>query len=71
MELDNVMWSQNIKVSLPAPKKRNTEVIDWEPPELPSCPNRASKKAIKQHTKLCVYLPKQTKEESTPKRDQS
>ena len=68
--MDNVLWSQSIKVSLPALKKRNTEVIDWEPSELPSCPMLVHNKAIEKHTKVCVYLPKHAKEETTPKQEQ-
>ena len=50
-----------IKVSLPALKKRNTYVINWEPSELPSFPILVNNKAIKKHNKLGVRLPKQTK----------
>ena len=66
LELDNITWSQNIKMNLPAPKKRKPEVIEWVPSELPSLPILLSKKAIEKHTKLCVYLPKQTKDKTKP-----
>ena len=67
LELDNITWSQNIKVNLHAPKKRKTEVIEWEPSELPSFPIVLSKKAIEKDTKLCACLPKQTKDKTKPK----
>ena len=70
LELDNITWPQNIKMNLPAPKKRKTEVIDREPSELPSFPILLSKKAIVKHTKLCVHLPKHTKEKTTPKEEE-
>ena len=54
LELGNITWSHNIKMNLPAPKKRKTEVIEWEPSELPSFPILLSKKAIGKHARLCV-----------------
>ena len=70
LELGNNTWSRNIKMNLPAPKKRKTEVIEWEPSELPSFPILLSKKAIGKHTKLCVYFPKQTKGKTMPKEEE-
>ena len=67
LELDNITWSQNIKMNLHAPKKRKTEVIEREPSEPPSFPILLIKKAIVKHTKLCVYLPKQTTGKAKPK----
>ena len=45
-----------MKVSLPAPKKRRVENLCWDPAELPTIPILTNKKAIKKHTKLCVFL---------------
>ena len=70
LELGNITWSQNIKMNLPAPKTHKTEVIEWEPSELPSFPILLNKKAIEKHTKLCVYLPKQTKDKTKPKEEE-
>jgi len=70
LDLDNITWSQNIKMSLPAPKRRKTGVIEWESSKLPSFPILVNKKAIQKHTKLCVYLPKQTKDKTKPKEEE-
>ena len=70
LDLDNITWSHNIKMNLPAPKKRKAAVIEWEPSELPSFPILVNKKAIQKKTKLCVYLPKQTKDKPKPKEDE-
>ena len=70
LQLDNITWSQSIKMNLPAPKKRKTEVIQWEPSELPSFPILVNKKAIQKKTKLCVYMPKQTKDKAKPKEEE-
>jgi hypothetical protein len=70
LDLDNSTWSHNIKMNLPAPKKRKAEVIEWEPSELPSFPILVSKKAIQKKTKLCVYMPKQTKDKAKPKEEE-
>ena len=70
LELGNITWSQNIKMHLRDPKKRKTEVIEWEPSELPSFPILLNKKAIEKHTELCVYLPKQTKDKTKPKEEE-
>ena len=70
LDLDNITWSHNIKMSLPAPKKRKAEVIEWEPSELPSFPILVNKKAIQKKTKLCVYMPKQTKDKAKPKEEE-
>ena len=56
-------------MNLPAPKKRKTEVTEWEPSELPSFPILLNKKAIVKHTRLCAYLPKQTTEKAKPKEE--
>ena len=70
MELDNITWSQNIKMSLPAPKTRKTGVIEWKSSGLPSFPILVNKQAIQKHTKLCVYLPKQTRDKTKPKEEE-
>ena len=70
LELDNITWSQNIKMNTHAPKKRKTEVIEWEPSELPSFPILLNKKAIEKHTRLCVCLPKQAKDKTKPKEEE-
>ena len=36
--LDTCSFQSQIKVTLPAPKKRKTHVSEWEPAELPSLP---------------------------------
>ena len=48
-------FQSQIKVTLPAPKKRKTHVSEWEPAELPSLPVLVNKKAIKKYTKLSVF----------------
>ena len=70
LELDNITWSQNIKMNLPAPKRRKTEVLEWEPSKLHSFPILVNKKAIQKRTKLCVYLPKQTKDKTKSKEEE-
>ena len=70
LELGSITWSQNIKMSLTAPKKHKTEVIEWEPSELPPFPILLSKKAIEKHVKLCVGLPKHTKEKTKPEEEE-
>ena len=62
LDLDNVTWEHSIKVNLPALKKRKTEVVNWDPSELPSFPLLVNKKAINKHTKLCVFLAEKKKE---------
>ena len=62
LDQDNVTWEHSIKVNLPAPKKRKTETVHWEPSELPSFPLLVNKKAIKKHTMLCVFLADKKKE---------
>ena len=52
---DTCSLQRQIKVTLPAPKKRKTHVSEWEPAELPSLPVLVNKKAIKKHTKLSVF----------------
>ena len=58
MEIEQATWQQKIQMHLPGPasKKRKVDPIEWEPSELPSFPILLNKKAIKKHTKLCVYL---------------
>ena len=51
---DTSSFQSQIKVTLPAPKKRKTHVSEWEPAELPSLPVLVNKKAIKNHTQLSV-----------------
>jgi hypothetical protein len=62
LDLDNVAWSQNIKVSLPAPNKRKTKVLDWDSSELPSFPDLVNKRAVKKRAKLSVFLAKKRDE---------
>ena len=50
LDLENITWSKTIKVNLPGPKRRKTEVLEWEPSELPSFPILVNKKAIQKRT---------------------
>ena len=55
MSQENVTFEQQIKVSLPAPKKRKVQSVHWDTSELPILPILVNKKAIKEHTKLLVF----------------
>ena len=52
---DTCTFQSQIKVTLPAPKKRKTHVSEWEHAELPARPVLVNKKAINKHTKLSVF----------------
>ena len=56
LEVDNVTMEHEIKVHLPAPKKRKTESVHWGSCDLPSFPLLVNKKAIKAHQRLAVFL---------------
>ena len=63
LDLENCTWEQEIKVHLPVPaiKKRKIDPVSWNSHELPSFPVMVNKKAIKKHTKLCVFLSEKAK----------
>ena len=68
LELDNITWSQNIKMNLPAPKKRKTEVIEREPSELPSFPILVKKKAIQKRPSFVCTCPHRPRTRQSPRR---
>ena len=68
LEIDNVSWEQEIKVSLPGPKRRKTETLTWTSSELPTFPLLVNKKAIKKHTQLCVFLAEKKKDDKGNKK---
>ena len=67
LDMDQITWQQNIKVNVPAPKKRKVEVLDWETSELPAFPVMVNKKKIEKHVKLCVFLADQKKKDPKKK----
>ena len=64
LEFENFTWEQNIQVSMPSPvsKKRKLDPVHWSSSELPSFPVLLNKKALKKHTKLCVFMADKKKE---------
>ena len=69
LEQDMVTWQQQIKVTLPAPKRRKTEVLEWEASELPAFPILVNKKALAKHTLLQVFHNKKDKIDHHHKQD--
>ena len=63
MDMEMATWNQKIEVNLPVPKKRKAQVLEWNSAELPSYPILVNKKAIKKHTKLCVFLIEKKKDD--------
>ena len=62
LTLDNVTFEFNLKLNLPAPKRRKTESQHLEPSELPSLPIMVNKGKIKKHLQLLVYQPERKEE---------
>ena len=63
LTLENLSWSQEIKVTLPGPaaKKRKVENVSWDAAELPSIPTLVNLRSIKKHTMLKVHLAERKK----------
>ena len=55
MALENVMLEYQVKVCLPAPKRRKVVSVPWESAEMPTIPIMVNKRALKKHTQLFVY----------------
>jgi hypothetical protein len=68
MSLENVTFEHQMKVSLPAPKRRQVNTVQWEYSELPTLPILVNKKAIKKHTKLLVFQEEKKKEDKKDKK---
>lgn len=63
LTFENAILEQQIKVSLPAPKRRKVTTVQWDSSELPSIPILVNKKAIQKNTKLLVFQAEKKKEE--------
>ena len=59
MEQDMVTWQCQIKVSLPAPKRRKIHAHEWQSSELPSFPILVNKKALDKHVMLQIFEKKE------------
>ena len=69
LDFENLVWEQQIKLSLPAAKKRKLGPVEWQASELPAFPILVNKKAIPKHTKLCVYLADKKNTKDPKKKD--
>jgi hypothetical protein len=63
LTFENAILEQQIKVSLPAPKRRKVTTVQWDSSELPSIPILVNKKAIQKNTKLLMFQAEKKKEE--------
>ena len=59
MVLEQVSSEQHVTLHMPLKKKKTQ--VDWEPADVPTIPILMNKKAIKEHTKLLVFLPETKK----------
>ena len=60
MSYENATWEHQIKLSLPAPKKRKIHKVDWATSELPSFPLLVNKGPVKKNVLLQVFQSKQS-----------
>ena len=60
--LENITFEAQIKMSLPAPKRRNTETCSWVSSMMPSVPILVNKTKIKKNIQLLVLQPEKKKE---------
>ena len=56
LDLDQVTWDMQIKMSVPAPKRRKVDPNEWTSSELPVIPILVNKKKIGKHTRLCMFM---------------
>ena len=64
LTFEHATLEQHTKVSLPGPKRRKVNMVQWETSELPTIPILVNKKAIKKHIKLFVFQAEKKKEEN-------
>ena len=50
--LENITFEHQVKLSLPAPKKRRTETCAWDCSSIPSVPVMINKTSIEKHMQL-------------------
>ena len=67
LEFDNCSFQNQIKVTLPAAKKRKIHASEWDSAELPSLPVLVNKKAITKHTRLMVFQAEKKKDDKEKK----
>ena len=60
--LENITFESQVKVSLPAPKKRKTETCNWDSTVMPSFPILMNKSKIGKNLQLLVFQPEKKKE---------
>ena len=60
--LENISFETQIKMSLPAPKRRKTETSSWDSSMMPSVPILVNKTKIKNNIQLLVFQPEKKKE---------
>ena len=69
LDVEMIQWTQQIQMTLPAPKKRKTATQQtWSSSELPSFPILVNRKALEKHTQLVCYMAKDEKKSNDPKK---
>ena len=62
--LENISFETQVKVSLPAPKRRKTETCLWDSSMMPSVPILVNKTKIQKHKQLLVFQPEKKKDKA-------
>ena len=57
MTYESATWEHQIKLSLPAPKRRKIHKVEWGTSELPSFPLLVNKAPVEKHIRLQVFQP--------------
>ena len=60
--LENICFETQIKMSLPAPKRRKTETCSWDSSMMPSVPILVNKTNIKKNIQLALLQPEKKQE---------
>ena len=62
--LENITFEMQIKMPLPAPKRRKTETCSWDSSMMPSVPILVNKTKINKNIQLLVFQPEKKKEKA-------